>query len=201
MSTKLSILFILLLLVACSPASLTPGQEPRDPLIGPQLAEPGVNFNDSDLLNAAFIPDGDVIAVGVGEVLSSLQRVSTGEPGTFIMQSPTGDYLFGWARAVGGQWGFVGVNSTGGPKPISELVGNAANTRTVAEMLKSLERAGWKYVAPDDPSIPLWITTLLQNARTFIQSIGNFNLTPFFIVFSPTLFDLSDGTIDGGPDC
>lgn len=139
--------------------------------------------NTAVVLAAGFpIPgNGNVLPLGLLDTMRFMMQVVNGSPGTFIMMSPTGDYLMAWAMQSN-TWGFMGVTSGGVPvSDLSRFAGsNISNTMTFTQFVQKLEQAGWNYIMPG--GLPPTLIAALSDVQAFISSFSS------YIVQFPMIF-------------
>jgi hypothetical protein len=161
-------LAMFLLLGACTPTPQSTG-----PLV-----------SEGPPIQATFIPEGEVVAIGLQETVMALRGVVNNAPGTFIMQSLEGDFLFAWPS--GSNYGFLAISRS--TQPVNILNGfvsaNKTNTLSMADLTKQLESGGWKYILPTQ--LPVALYQFLTCATTQLLEWSASLITPFiFIVPGP----------------
>jgi hypothetical protein len=152
------------------------GSKPDAQAVIPGLAE------DATLAASIGVPgDGNVIALGVLDTLRYLQLVFKGDPSTFIMRSPTGQFLFAWA-IKGNAWGFLGMDANG--TSISELAkfcgAQYSNCLTFTGLVKYLETHGWNYVMPS--AVPPGVISVFGSVSAFMAKFGSILVSPLPII-------------------
>ena len=127
--------------------------------LGAQLMGPG-------------IPPGDVFPAGIGETIRALKLILNGDPSTFLMQSPTGNWLLAW-YSKGNTWSFLGVTADGQVfQSIQKFLGgNKVNTMSMSEFIKALEKSGWQYKTVAD--LPPRLFALMQGASTWLSAFSS----------------------------
>lgn len=166
-SCLLAVLIAVLILPACSTV--------------PVAVAPAPDYSTATV-KATMVGDGNVIALGLLDTCKYLVQVFQASPGTFIMESPTGQFLFSWT--MGSNWGFLAVDANGVPvNDITNLAGsNMANTFTFTDLVKTLEANGWTYVFPS--AIPAWLASTFGSVSAFVVKFGDYvsSPIPLFII-------------------
>jgi hypothetical protein len=152
---------------------------------GKAPAEANQYFVHAQVYSGIGVPgDGNVVAIGLMQTIQYLLLVFRGDPSTFIMQSPTGNFLFAWSMQ-GNTWGFLGISADGTPVAniLASFCGsNCANTLTFTGLVKSLEQNGWEYVTPT--AVPACISGAFGSITAFAIRYGNllYSPIPLFII-------------------
>lgn len=105
---------------------------------------------------AVNLPPVQGATMGAQETFTGLRSVYQGQPGTFLMQFNQ-MYLAAWPK--GSVYGFT-VVCNGQCPDFNSL---KLKTESLAEMVKSLEAYGWKYVTP--AALPTAVKTALETTR------------------------------------
>jgi hypothetical protein len=135
-------------------------------------------------VRAGVLGNGNVVSLGLMDTCRYLMQVFRADPGTFIMQSDEGDFLFAWSMGAN-QWGFLAVNSVGGPITNLLRASNASNTLTFTGLVQHLESEGWQYVTP--AAIPGWLGATFGSVSAFVIRYGDMLASPIpmFLILMP----------------
>jgi hypothetical protein len=132
---------------------------------------------------AAVAPAAQGAAMGAQETFNGLRSVYQGQPGTFVMQLNQ-MYLAAWPK--GSAYGFTLVCNGQCP----EFNSLKLQTDSLAEMVKSLEAYGWKYVTP--AALPQAVKTTLEMTRVeaALSALSKFGAPLMIVPVMPSSFEM-----------
>jgi hypothetical protein len=121
--------------------------------------------------------------LGAAETINGLKAVVAANPGTFIMQSKD-LLLMAWPQ--GSNYAFTIIDQSG--RAQNSLNGLKLNTVNFAELIKSLEAGGWKYILP--AALPEKVLTALgtysiEAAMTAVKTMPTIWIVPVIILTPP----------------
>lgn len=102
----------------------------------------------------------DVVHIATGTVLNGIKACLNMACGAEILAKGN-NYLFVWTFRDTATAGFAGITRTGIPVDLSEAVrtgGNLVNSRTIKEVIDSLQANGWTKLHPGEVPIILTAT-------------------------------------------
>jgi hypothetical protein len=189
MKTNHSLFLILSVLLAMLAAGC------GSPNHGSSKAVATPDLSNATVMASFGVPgDGNVLALGLMDTMRNLLSVVQGNPGTFVMEGPNGEYFLAWSMQSN-TWGFLGLSQSGAPLDVLKMTGNYSNTMSFSDLVKTLETNGWTYATP--AVMPAWLSTVLGSASAFVMRYGDIIASPIPIIIILPGGSLFDPTISG----